>query len=304
MVLKSNRGPVFNRDFNCEYGVLVQISPMVRRIVANNPGPYTFKGTGTYVIGHGKVAVIDPGPNDQIHVDALVSAIGDEEITHQLVTHTHNDHSPAAKLVKDHFGAKTYGFGPHGLGKYGKGFTVEAGGDMDFIPDIVLRDGDVVRGDDWTINCIHTPGHTSNHLCYYLVEENALFPGDHVMGWSTTVVAPPDGDMAEYVESLRKLADRSDRIYYPTHGAPIENPQSFVRAITVHRKMRESQILDCLDKGISAIGPMVTHMYKGLDMRLMGAAKHSVFAHIIDLSNRGIIKSDDKVSIESKYSRV
>jgi glyoxylase-like metal-dependent hydrolase (beta-lactamase superfamily II) len=277
---------------------------MVRRIVANNPGPYTFKGTGTYIIGLGKVAVIDPGPNDEEHVEALLVALGDEEITHQLITHTHNDHSPAAKLIKARTGAKTCGFGPHGSGRYGKGFTVEAGGDNNFIPDIVLLDGDVIKSENWTINCIHTPGHTSNHLCFHFDQENALFPGDHVMGWSTTVVSPPDGDMSEYMDSLRKLAERSDRIYYPTHGAPIERPQRFVRAILVHRKMRESQILDCLDKEIYTIPFMVQKMYKGLDQRLIGAAQHSIFAHIIDLSDRGIIKPRDEVAIDSEYYRI
>jgi glyoxylase-like metal-dependent hydrolase (beta-lactamase superfamily II) len=294
----------FSRDFECEYGVLVQLSPMIRRIVANNPGPYTFKGTGTYIIGSGKVAVIDPGPHDEDHVDALITALDGEEITHQLITHTHSDHSPAAKLIKARTGAKTCGFGSHGSGLYSKGFTVEAGGDMEFIPDIALKDRDVVKGENWTINCVHTPGHTSNHLCFHLDEENVLFPGDHVMGWSTTVVSPPDGNMSEYMDSLRKLAERNDRIYYPTHGAPIASPQRFVRAIIVHRKMRESQILDCLDKELLTISAMVEHMYKGLDHRLIGAAQHSIFAHIIDLSNRGVIKSKNKISIRSEYSRI
>jgi glyoxylase-like metal-dependent hydrolase (beta-lactamase superfamily II) len=294
----------FNREFECEYGVMVQVGPMVRRIVANNPGPYTFKGTGTYIIGSGKVAVIDPGPDDKTHVDALMAALDGEEITHQLITHTHSDHSPAAKLIKALTGTGTYGFGSHGSGMYSKGFTVEAGGDMEFVPDIVLKDGDVVRGENWTINCIHTPGHTSNHLCFHLDEENVLFPGDHVMGWSTTVVSPPDGNMSEYMDSLRMLAERNDRIYYPTHGAPIERPQRFVRAIIVHRKMRESQILDCLDKEISTISLMVEQMYKGLDDRLLGAAQHSIFAHIIDLSDRGVIKSQGEMSIRSEYSRI
>ncbi|MDC0195987.1 MBL fold metallo-hydrolase [Gammaproteobacteria bacterium] len=304
-MVKENKVNIkFNREFDCEHGVMVQVSPMVRRIVANNPGPFTFKGTGTYIIGHGKVAVIDPGPRDEKHVEAMMVALDGEEITHQLVTHTHNDHSPAAKLIKARTGAKTYGFGPHGSGKYGKGFAVEAGGDTDFIPDIALLDGDVIKGENWTINCIHTPGHTSNHLCFHLDQENALFPGDHVMGWSTTVVSPPDGDVFEYMNSLRKLAERSDRIYYPTHGAPIKSPQRFVRAILVHRKMRESQILDCLDKEIYTIPFMVEQMYKDLDERLIGAAQQSIFAHIIDLSNRGIIKPQDEISIDSEFYRI
>ena len=304
MVKQNKINIKFNREFDCEHGVMVQVSPMVRRIVANNPGPYTFKGTGTYIIGLGKVAVIDPGPNDEEHVEALMVALEGEEITHQFVTHTHNDHSPAAKLIKARTGAKTYGFGPHGSGKYGQGFTVEAGGDTDFIPDIALLDGDVIEGENWSINCIHTPGHTSNHLCFHFDQENALFPGDHVMGWSTTVVSPPDGDMSEYINSLRKLAERSDRIYYPTHGAPIESPQRFVRAILVHRKIREAQILDCLDKEIYLIPLMVAYMYKDLDKRLIGAAQHSIFAHIIDLSNRGIIKTRNEITIDSEYYRI
>ena len=190
MKRKRNSIP-FNLDFECEYGVMVQLSPLVRRIVANNPGPYTYKGTGTYIVGTGKVAVIDPGPYDRNHVDAMLYALKGEEITHQFITHTHKDHSPAAELVKALTGAKTYGFGPHGSGKYSQGFTVEAGGDMEFIPDITIKDGQLINGGDWTFESIHTPGHTSNHVCFHLVEENVLFPGDHVMGWSTTVVSPP-----------------------------------------------------------------------------------------------------------------
>ena len=293
----------FNLDFECEYGVMVQLSPLVRRIVANNPGPYTYKGTGTYIVGTGKVAVIDPGPYDRNHVDAMLYALKGEEITHQFITHTHKDHSPAAELVKALTGAKTYGFGPHGTGKYSQGFTVEAGGDMEFIPDITIKDGQLINGGDWTFESIHTPGHTSNHVCFHLVEENVLFPGDHVMGWSTTVVSPPDGNMTEYMDSLRKLSERNDHLYYPTHGAPIINPQKFVRGILVHRKMRESQILDCLEKNISTISMMVEHMYKGLDHRLIGAAKHSIFAHLIDMSSRGIIESQDQISINASFNR-
>jgi glyoxylase-like metal-dependent hydrolase (beta-lactamase superfamily II) len=293
----------FNRKFDCDYGVMVEVTPMIRRIVANNPGPYTFKGTGTYVIGRGKVAVIDPGPDDAVHVDALLTALDGEEITHQLITHTHIDHSPAAKLVKQRTGAKTFGFGPHGAGKYEQGAVVEAGGDKDFVPDVVIKGGDVIEGEGWTVECVHTPGHTSNHLCFHLVEENALFPGDHVMGWSTTVISPPDGDMADYMTSLRMLSKRRDEIYYPTHGGPIGQPQKYVRGVLVHRKMRETQILDCLDKGITVIPDMVQRMYKGLDERLIGAAARSVFSHIIDMADRGVIETSGEISIEAEYSR-
>jgi glyoxylase-like metal-dependent hydrolase (beta-lactamase superfamily II) len=293
----------FNRKFECDYGVMVEVTPMIRRIVANNPGPYTFKGTGTYVVGRGKVAVIDPGPDDPAHVEALLAALDGEEITHQLITHTHIDHSPAAKLLKARTNASTYGFGPHGFGKYAEGVVVEAGGDQDFVPDFAVKDGDVIEGEGWTFDCVHTPGHTSNHLCFHFREENSLFPGDHVMGWSTTVVSPPDGDMADYMASLRMLSERSDEVYYPTHGAPIHKPQKYVRAIAVHRKLRETQILDCLDKGISTIPKMVSRMYKGLDDRLIWAARHSIFSHVIDLANRGVIVSAEEISIEAEYQR-
>jgi len=294
----------FNQKFECEYGVMIEVTPLIRRIVANNPGPYTFMGTGTYVVGRGKVAVIDPGPAYPEHVDALLAALDGEEITHQLITHTHIDHSPAAELVKERTGAQTFGFGPHGAGKYAKDAVVEAGGDKDFVPDVALKDSDVIEGDGWTFECVHTPGHTSNHLCYHLRDENALFPGDHVMGWSTTVVSPPDGDMADYMASLQMLAERSDEIYYPTHGGPIKKPQRYVWGILVHRKQRETQILECLDQGVTNILAMVDRMYQDLDPRLTGAAQHSVFSHIIDLAERGIIASDGEISLKAGYRKV
>ena len=290
--------PRFITEFDCEYGVLVDISPTIRRIVAQNPGPFTFKGTGTYVVGHGKVAVIDPGPDLPAHVDALLEALDGEEITHQLITHTHIDHSPAARLLQQLTGAPTYGFGPHGAGKYEKGAKVEEGGDTDFTPDHTLIHGDRVVGDAWSLNCIHTPGHTSNHLCYAYREENALFTGDHVMGWSTTVVSPPDGDMREYLDSLRHLSERNDQIYYPTHGAPIENPGSFVRGLIAHRKMRERQIISVLEAGENKIPDMVPGMYKGLDPILIPAAQRSVFAHVIDLVDQGKIVSEGDLAID------
>lgn len=289
--------PRFITEFDCEYGVLVDISPNVRRIVAQNPGPFTFKGTGTYVVGHGKVAVIDPGPDLPAHVDALLEALDGEEVTHQFITHTHIDHSPAARLLQQRTGAPTYGFGPHGAGKYEKGAKVEEGGDTDFTPDHTLIHGDRVVGDAWSFDCIHTPGHTSNHLCFAYREENALFTGDHVMGWSTTVVSPPDGDMREYLDSLRHLSERNDQIYYPTHGAPIENPGPFIRGLIAHRKMRERQIISVLEAGENTIPDMVPGMYKGLDPILIPAAQRSVFAHVIDLVDQGKIISEGDLAI-------
>ena len=183
------------RDMTFEYGKADRVSPMIRRVVAGNPSAFTFHGTGTYIVGHGAVAVIDPGPLLDSHVDALVRALGPERVTHIVITHTHRDHSPAARPLKQATGAPTYGFGPHGSGRADGGGEVEEGADRDFVPDVRVRDGDRIEGDGWTLEAVHTPGHTSNHLCYALLEENALFPGDHVMGWSTTVVSPPDGDM-------------------------------------------------------------------------------------------------------------
>ena len=291
--------PKFNAEFDADYGVLVDVTPTIRRIVAKNPGPFTFKGTGTYVVGRGKVAVIDPGPEMHEHVDALLRALGGEEITHQLITHTHIDHSPAAQLVKEKTGAPTYGFGPHGSGKYEKGAKVEEGGDQTFVPDHVLKHADIVEGEGWSFECIHTPGHTSNHLCYAYREENALFPGDHVMGWSTTIVSPPDGDMREYLDSLRHLSERDEETYYPTHGAPIAEPKPFIRGLIAHRKMRERQIVSVLESGESTIPDMVPGMYKGLDPRLMPAAQRSVFAHVIELAERGRISYDGELVLGS-----
>ena len=216
-----------------------------------------------------------------------------------MITHTHTDHSPAARLLQERTGAPTYGFGPHGAGKFEKGAKVEEGGDLDFIPDHALSHGDCVEGDRWSFDCIHTPGHTSNHLCYAYREGNALFTGDHVMGWSTTVVSPPDGDMREYLDSLRHLSERNEQIYYPTHGAPIENPGSFVRGLIAHRKMRERQIISVLEAGENKIPDMVPGMYKGLDPRLILAAQRSVFAHVIDLVERGKVAADGDLAIGS-----
>ena len=203
----------FSRDLEFEYGRLEQVAPMLRRIVARNPSPFTWHGTGTYVIGEGNVAVVDPGPDLAAHVDALLAALDGETISHLLVTHTHLDHSPACRPVQAATGAATYGFGGHGSGRIDAGVQVEEGADKDFVPDVLLSHGQVVRGDGWSVECVHTPGHTSNHMCYQWREKKALFPGDHVMGWSTTIISPPDGDIAFYLESLELLLDRDDTCY-------------------------------------------------------------------------------------------
>ena len=277
-------GLSLDRSFSCAYGAAEQVSPLVRRVTARNPGPFTFHGTGTYIVGRGTVAVIDPGPALDDHVAALAAALEGETASHILVTHTHLDHSPAAAALKALSGAPTYGYGPHGADR---GVAVEEGGDFDFSPDHALRDGDAVAGPGWTLRAVHTPGHTSNHLCFALEEESALFSGDHVMGWSTTVVSPPDGDMAAYMASLDRLRARSDSIYYPTHGAPIRRPAPFVKALAAHRRAREAQILRCLADGAGAVPAMVRTMYAGLDPRLRGAAGRSVLAHLLHLEQRG-----------------
>ncbi len=260
------------------HGRMERLSPLVRRVIAANPGPFTYTGTGTYVIGTGEVAVIDPGPLDQAHIDSILAGLGAERISHILITHTHLDHSPAAAPIKAATNALTYGFGPHGRSE--DGTVVEAGGDMDFSPDQVIVGGDVVAGTGWTIDVVHTPGHTSNHLCFALREERALFTGDHVMGWSTTIISPPDGNMADYMASLELLLARNDEIYYPTHGAPITAPKDLVNALIAHRLEREDQILACLADGPRTLAQMVPVVYAAVDKRLHPAAARSMLAHL------------------------
>ena len=276
----------FNRALDFAYGVPDRLSPLVRRVIARNPSPFTFHGTGTYIVGRGRVAVIDPGPELADHVDALIAALdAGEEVSHIIVTHTHVDHSPAARALKQRTGAPTYGFGRHG-GGLGDA-PVEAGADRDFVPDVALADGATIAGEGWTLGAVHTPGHTSNHLCFALAEEGALFPGDHVMGWSTTVVSPPDGDMAHYLASLARLEARADRLYYPTHGAPIPEPRAYVGALAAHRQVRDHQIARALAGGVDTIPALVAAIYTRLDPRLTAAAGRSVLAHLIQMVAEG-----------------
>ena len=297
----------FDQSLPAVYGVAERLSPKIERVLAHNPSPFTFRGTGVYLVGDDRrVAVIDPGPNQPEHLAALSAAIGGREVTHILVTHTHRDHSPAAAPLKQMTGAKTYGFGPHafyspsglrlasaatatspasadareGGGPVSVDRVIEEGGDRDFAPDVTVRDGDVIAGDGYTFECVFTPGHTSNHMCYALADEKALFTGDHVMGWSTTVVAPPDGDMGAYMQSLEKLIARHDRILYPTHGSPIVKPRSFLRAYLAHRRMRESQIARALGRGKDTVPELVATLYAGLKPALNRAAALTVEAHL------------------------
>lgn len=281
----------FVRELEFEYGDADRLSPMIRRVICRNPGAFTFMGTGTYIIGNGNVAVIDAGPPSPEHVDAILAATEGEIITHQLITHTHMDHSPAARLLKERTGAETWGYGPPD--PLADGEKVEEGHDFDFAPDHVIRDGDVIKGDGWTMECVHTPGHTSNHICFGLREEKALFTGDHIMGWSTTIVSPPDGNMTAYFNSLEKLLARDqDEIYYPTHGAPIKDVHNYVRAYRAHRQLRESQIVDVLKDGPKTIPEMVAIMYVDVDKKLHRPAGRSVLAHLVHMTGDGRVKAD------------
>ncbi len=295
----------FRRDLEFEYGTAAAVSPLIRRVIARNPSPFTYTGTGTYIIGHGQVAVIDPGPSLPEHVAALLEAMRGETVTHILVTHTHIDHSPAAAALKAATGATVYGYGPHGSGRAedhaGLGGVTEEGGDHGFHPDVELREGATLTGPGWQIAAVETPGHTSNHLCYALPQENALFTGDHVMGWSTSVIAPPDGDMAAYMRSLEKLLRRNDNVYWPTHGTFITDPQEFVAAFISHRRERTAEILRRLIAGDTTIPEIVASVYLGLDPRLFTAAGRSVFAHLIELVETGRVESDGPPRFDASY---
>lgn len=296
-------------------GLSEQCEPLVRRVLAPNPSPYTFTGTQTYIVGAGpEVAVIDPGPADGSigsepspfkgadtngvgHVEAILAAVGDAKITAILCTHTHRDHSPAAAPLKALTGAPIIGCAPLSLNDDGP--RADSAFDHGYAPDRVLTDGERISGPDWTIEAVATPGHTSNHLCYSLVESGALFTGDHVMAWSTSVVSPPDGDMSAYMASLQKLYDRDDKRLYPAHGPAVDKPRQLVRGMLGHRRSREAQILRLLSEGPQAIPAMVAVMYKGLDPRLTGAAGRSVLAHLVDLEQQGRVRCEGDVWISA-----
>ena len=292
----------FDRSLDAPYGDNIRLSPLITRVLANNPSAFTFKGTGVYIVGESDVAVIDPGPLLPDHIEALKRALKGKRVSHILVTHTHSDHSPAAQPLKEWSGARTYAFGPHGSGHHEGGPRVEEGGDQSFVPDERVKDGDVLTGNGWSFECVHTPGHTSNHICFALREEKALFTGDHIMGWSTTVVTPPDGNMREYMASVRKLIARGDKILYPTHGSPIKDPKPFLEAYLEHRLDREKQILACVRDGLATIPEMVARMYADVDKRLHPASARSVLAHLIQLSEDGRVKADPSAGPSARYT--
>ncbi len=328
-------------DIDPDYGRATPLSPLVRRVIADNPGRFTYTGTGTYLVGSGAVAVVDPGPDDSGHVDAIIGALQGESVTHILITHTHADHSPAAAELQERTGAPVVGFGPHPVAdpalKHAATPTTwdalmptpeeleelvasmpeiaadpdrleaqDESGDGSFAPDVVVTDGDEIVGRGWTIRAIHTPGHISNHLCYRLLDEQSLFTGDHVMGWSTSVIPSPEGSMADYLASLRLLLAEDDEVFYPTHGPPLAEPhvrpRDFARALLDHRMDRERQILACLADGPAAVPDMVATMYTETPHILHMAAGQSVFSHLVHMCDVGLIEpTDGSVNADASY---
>ncbi|WP_273243046.1 MBL fold metallo-hydrolase [Hyphomonas atlantica corrig.] len=293
------------REIEFEYGVVEQVSPLIRRVIANNPGPFTYVGTGVYIIGHGEVAVIDPGPENADHFEALKKALEGETVTHVLVTHGHSDHSPLATPLAEWAGCKTYAKNcgvPTAKGELG------SADDLGFMPDVKVGDGDIISGPGWTLDVIETPGHTCNHLCFGLREENACLSGDHIMGWSTTVVAPPDGDMGDYMRSLDKIRAMEFDTLWPTHGSPVRGKEFVDRFITEyanHRRAREAAILDQMRSGQTSIPEMVKVMYADVDKRLHPAAAMSVLGHMIELIKTGVaVSPDDKPTVRSHFELV
>jgi glyoxylase-like metal-dependent hydrolase (beta-lactamase superfamily II) len=294
----------FDKSFSLEPDQVQEVAPGVRAIVADNPSPFTFKGTISYIVGRGQVAIIDPGPDDIVHVAALLDAVRDETVTHIFVTHTHRDHSPAAAKIKDATGAKVLAQGPHRPARplhTGEIRRLDASVDLDFRPDITLADGETVSGKDWTLQAVATPGHTANHMAYAFKEADLLFAGDHVMAWSTTIVAPPDGAMSDYMASLHKLAERSEPLYLSGHGAPVRDAPRYVQYLIRHRQAREASILHRLGKGAADIPTIVRAVYIGLDPRLAGAAALSVLAHLEELVARGAVVTEGPASIGGIY---
>ena len=295
----------FVKNIDFKPGAPDTVLPGVRRVIADNPGPFTYTGTGTYLIGTRDVAVIDPGPDDGDHLDALEAAIGAARVSHILITHTHSDHCGGAKRFAERTGAPLVGFGAHPVkSREHDAPALDEGADYGYAPDEIIGDGAVIETDEWRIEAVHTPGHLSNHLCFALPAHKALFTGDHMMGWATTVVAPPDGDMGAYLDSLDLLLARDDEIYLPTHGAPIKTPHRFVRAVKAHRLMRDAQILDQLGKGRTQIKDMVAAMYADVDPRLHKAAALNVLAHLIRLVRTGRATCAGEATLQSEYRSV
>ncbi len=291
----------FVREIEFEYGRCDRVSPLIRRVIADNPGPFTYVGTGTYIVGRGTVAVIDPGPDLDGHLQALLAALAGETLSHILVTHHHSDHSPLARPLQKATGARIFGRRAPHLAEAVPGLSLEAGEDEGFRPDTEIADGDRFEGPGWTLRAVTTPGHTSNHVCFALKEENALFSGDHVMGWSTTVITPPDGDMGDYFASLEKVMAEGFDTLWPTHGAPVRDVAPFVQAYADHRRAREAQVLAALAQGPTTIKAMIPTLYAAVDPRLHPAAAMSVLAHVLLLVKQGRVTCEGEPALDSIY---
>ena len=293
----------FDRTLAAKPEAVQILSPLVRRVVANNPGPFTFTGTCSYVVGRGEVAVIDPGPADADHIAALLKAVQGETVRHILVTHTHRDHAPGAALLKAATGAEVVGCPQRAPRPTDPSLpALDAAFDLRYAPDRALADGDAVEGASYRLLAVATPGHSSDHLAFALPSEGALFSGDHVMAWSTTVVAPPDGSMRAYMASLNKLQARNDTVYWPGHGGPVRAPRAFVKALVIHRQMREAAILRRVRAGDATVPVLVASLYRDLAPSLRGAAGLSVLAHLIDLAAQGEVVVDGPATLRANYS--
>ncbi|TBZ06482.1 MBL fold metallo-hydrolase [Rhizobium leguminosarum] len=296
--------PAFDLAFEPAYGRAVPVAPGVERVTVNNPGPFTFFGTNSYIVGSSSVAVIDPGPEDEAHFQALMAALGGRAVTHIFVSHTHRDHSQLSRRLQAATGAVTVGQGPHRPARPlrdGEINPFSESSDLSFVPDIALSDGETISGDGWALSGVLTPGHTANHAAFALAGRDVLFSGDHVMAWSTSIVAPPDGSMADYMESLDRLIEREDRLLLPGHGGPVTEPATFLRALKAHRLRREQAVLARVQAGDERIAEMVKVIYRDTDPKLHGAAALSVLAHIEDLVERGMIAADGSPTLTALY---
>ncbi|MBZ9720365.1 MBL fold metallo-hydrolase [Mesorhizobium sp. AD1-1] len=295
----------FDTGFDPLYGQGVSVAPDVQRITARNPSPFTFHGTNSYIVGRDTLAVIDPGPDDEAHLRTLLEVIAGRPVSHIFVSHTHRDHSPLAARLKESTGAIVLAEGPHRPARalhIGETNALDASADMAFVPDIALSDGEAVDGDGWSIRTVLTPGHTANHAAFALEGTGILFSADHVMAWATSIVAPPDGAMADYMASLDRLIDREDRLLLPGHGGPVTAPRAFMRGLKTHRKMRERAILERVRAGDRTIVDMVKAIYRDTDPRLHGAAGLSVLAHLEDLTARGLVVTDSAPAIDGIFT--
>jgi glyoxylase-like metal-dependent hydrolase (beta-lactamase superfamily II) len=302
--ISDNEDIPFNRVFPSKPGVAEEVVPGVRRVLCDNPGPFTFTGTVSYIVGRGKVAIIDPGPDSEAHARALLDAVRGETVTHVFVTHTHKDHSSNSARIKALTGSLVYAEGPHRTSRPcydSEKMSTESGADRDFRPDIEVRDGDVIQDEGWRLMSVATPGHTANHMAFAWPERGINFVGDHIMGWSTTIVSPPDGSMVDYMASLEKLSRRDEQLYFSGHGPEIRDGPRFARYLMRHRRAREASILHRLAKGEADIPTLVRAIYIGLDPRLSAAAGYSVLAHLEDLVARGVVLTDGDPVIGGRY---